>query len=94
MVHISVQFSRVPFIERYGVLYGVVLDRPSVYILCIFMRIVSFDCKTVFIYENYGVFEFFTVIYMHYFSDITIEADKWHSILHYIGSLGHHCILL
>ena len=37
---------------------------------------------------------FFTVIYMHYLSDITIEADKWHSILHYIGSLGHHCILL
>jgi hypothetical protein len=21
-------------------------------------------------------------------------ADKWHSIVHYIGSFGHHCILL
>lgn len=41
-----------------------------------------------------AVLSFFTVIYMHYLSGITIDTDKWHSILHYIGCIGHHFILL
>jgi hypothetical protein len=37
---------------------------------------------------------FFGDIYIHYLSGINVDTDKWHSILHYIGSIGHHCILL
>jgi hypothetical protein len=37
---------------------------------------------------------FFADIYLYYLSDTSEEIDKWHSILHYISSIGHHCLLL
>lgn len=37
---------------------------------------------------------FFSDIYLYYLSDTSEEIDKWHSILHYISSIGHHCLLL
>lgn len=76
-------------------LYLIFFWIDQVCIFCVFL------CGLCLLYSNplsitkcISFLSFFTVIYIHYFSDITIEADKWHSILHYIGSLGHHCILL
>lgn len=36
---------------------------------------------------------FFADIYIH-ISQTSTDEDKWHSILHYVASLGHHCLLL
>jgi hypothetical protein len=67
-------------------------------LFCVFFCGLCIFCvKPMSITKCLAILCFFSDVYIHYLSPPILDsgdADKWHSIIHYIGSLGHHCLLL
>lgn len=91
----SVAFHSSRGAERYPILFWA--DQACIF--CVFFcGLCLFCAKPMSATKCLAILCFFADVYIHYISGISYsdsgDADKLHSIIHYIGSIGHHCLLV